>query len=57
MDSAYPGRGILSEKNRPLFDAWDREDPVDAWECERDRRIAALQGNHNPFVIAACGIR
>ena len=57
MDSAYPGRGIRSEKNRPLFDAWDREDPVDAWECERDRRIAALQGNHNPFVIAACGIR
>jgi deoxyribonuclease-1 len=54
MDSVYPGRGILSEKNRPLFEAWNREDPVDAWECERDRRIAALQGNHNPFVAPAC---
>jgi deoxyribonuclease I len=54
MDSAYPGRGIISEKNRPLFEAWYREDPVDPWECERDRRIAALQGNHNAFVAAAC---
>jgi deoxyribonuclease-1 len=40
-------------RNYPLFEAWDWEDPVDAWECERDRRIAALQGNHNPFVAAA----
>jgi deoxyribonuclease I len=55
MDSVYPGRGIISEKNPPLFEAWDREDPVDAWECERDRRIVKLQGNHNPFVAAVCG--
>jgi deoxyribonuclease I len=57
MDASYPGRGILSEKNRPLFEAWNSEDPVDTWECERDRRIAALQGNHNPFVAAVCGTR
>jgi deoxyribonuclease-1 len=57
MDSVYPGRGIISEKNRPLFEAWNTEDPVDAWECERDRRIAQLQGNHNLFVAAACGVR
>jgi deoxyribonuclease I len=54
MDSVYPGRGIISDKNRPLFEAWNTEDPVDPWECERDRRIAALQGNHNAFVAAAC---
>jgi deoxyribonuclease-1 len=35
MDAAYPGRGVISEKNRQLFEAWDREDPVDAWERER----------------------
>ena len=54
MDTADPERGIISDKNRPLFEAWDKEDPVDAWECERDRRIAQLQGNHNPFIIAVC---
>ncbi|WP_237068349.1 endonuclease [Microbulbifer guangxiensis] len=38
-----------------LFEVWDKRDPVDPAECERDRRIAAVQGNHNPFVRAACG--
>jgi deoxyribonuclease-1 len=57
MEASCPDRGIISDKNRPLFEAWDREDPVDAWECERNRRIAALQGNHNSFVAMACGMR
>jgi deoxyribonuclease-1 len=48
MEASYPGRGIISDKNRPLFEAW---------ECERERRIAALQGNHNSFVAMACGMR
>jgi deoxyribonuclease-1 len=30
MEASYPGRGILSDKNRPLFEAWDRADSVDA---------------------------
>jgi deoxyribonuclease-1 len=50
MDAAYPGRGVISDKNRKLFEAWAREDPVDAWERERVGRIARLQGNTNPFV-------
>lgn len=50
MDWAYPGHGIVSEKNRKLFEAWDKDDPVDAWEIERCRRIEAVQGNRNPFV-------
>jgi len=37
MDSAYPDRGIVSKKNRKMFEAWDKEDPVDDWECERTR--------------------
>ncbi len=24
--------------------------PVTDWECERDERIAKVQGNHNPYV-------
>ena len=50
MDAAYPGRGVISEKNRKLFEAWDTEDLVDAWKRERVRRIEQLQGNTNPFV-------
>jgi deoxyribonuclease-1 len=55
MDWAYPGRGVVSNKNRRLFDAWDRQDPVDAWECERAGRIERIQGNVNPFVKPQCG--
>jgi deoxyribonuclease-1 len=54
MDWAYPGRGVISGKNRKLFDAWDRQDPVDAWECERAGRIERIQGNVNPFVKEMC---
>ena len=54
MDWAYPGHGVISKKNRKLFQAWDKEDPVDAWECERCRRIEKIQKNENPFVKKAC---
>ncbi len=35
MNWAYPGHGVISKKNRKLFQAWDKIDPVDDWECER----------------------
>ena len=54
MDQAYPGRGVVSRKNRPLFEAWAAQDPVDRWECERARRIARVQGNVNHVVELAC---
>ena len=54
MEWAYPGHGVISNKNRKLFDAWDRQDPVDDWECERARRVEQIQGNQNPFVQQAC---
>jgi deoxyribonuclease-1 len=50
MNAAYPGRGIISRQNEQLFEAWDKEDPVDNWERERARRIEQIQGNRNPFV-------
>src|SRR5215470_7912826 len=50
MDWAYPGHGIISRSNQKLFEAWDKEDPVDDWERERARRIEAIQGNRNPFI-------
>ena len=54
MEAAYPGRGIVSTKNRKLFEAWSTKDPVDAWECERSRRIEEIQGNTNEIVASAC---
>ncbi len=57
MDKAYPGRGIISRKNRKLFDAWAKLDPVDKWECERQERIKGIQGNGNPFVEGECGVK
>ena len=54
MDSVYPGRGIISKKNRKLFNTWDRSDPVDQWECERTRRIEMIQDNRNEIVIRRC---
>ena len=54
MDSVYPDRGIISKKNRKLFDAWNRGDPVDKWECERAKRIERIQGNRNEVVMRDC---
>lgn len=40
----------LSDHHRVLFDAWNRADPPDAFERERNARIRALQGSGNPFI-------
>ncbi len=50
MNAAYPDRGLVDDAHRALFDRWDTEDPPDAWERERNRRIAERQGNANPFI-------
>lgn len=54
MEYAYPGHGIISEKNRKLFEAWDRQYPVESWECERYRKILAVQKNENPILRDRC---
>lgn len=40
----------LSRQDEQLFAAWSRQDPPDAWEIERNRRIEAIQGKGNRFV-------
>ena len=47
----------LSRQQTQLFQAWDKLYPVTQWECERDRRIAKIQGNNNPYVLRACQAR
>jgi deoxyribonuclease-1 len=54
MDLSYPGKGIVSDRLRKLFEAWDRQFPPDAWECRRAEKIRAIQGNENTFVTARC---
>ena len=54
MNRAYPGRGIIGKKTGKLFEAWNRQYPVSAWECERARKIESIQGNENPFVKEPC---
>ncbi len=40
----------LSRQDQQLYTAWSRQDPPDAWEVERNRRIQAIQGKDNKFV-------
>lgn len=54
MDGAYPIRGIISNKNRKLFEAWAAADPVTPWECTRARAIEKIQGNRNEVLAEAC---
>jgi deoxyribonuclease I len=54
MESSYPGRGIVSKKNRKLFEAWSKEDPVDSWECQRARFIQKVQVRPNNIVLSSC---
>ncbi|MGK0366897.1 MAG: deoxyribonuclease-1, partial [Thermoproteota archaeon] len=54
MDQAYPGHGIISNKNSKLFASWNLIDPIDDAECNRVEKIASIQGNINPFVSTHC---
>ncbi|WP_092525996.1 endonuclease [Onishia taeanensis] len=40
----------ISRQQQQLFTAWAKQDPVDAWEKERNQRITAIQGSGNPYV-------
>ncbi len=44
----------LSRQQTQLMQVWNKTYPVSHWECERDVRIAKIQGNHNSFVYNSC---
>ena len=44
----------LSPSQLKLYSAWNKIHPTNAWECERNRRIFAIQKNQNDFVQAQC---
>lgn len=45
----------ISERDQKVLEAWDRQDPVDEWEIERNRRIRSIQGNGNPWIERRAG--
>ena len=53
MAASYP-QYRLSSAQRQLMEAWDRQYPVDQWECLRAKRIEKIQGNENAFVAEPC---
>lgn len=40
----------ISNKQRKLFELWDKNDPVSDWERKRAKRIEKIQGNKNKFI-------
>lgn len=40
----------LSDAQRKMFEVWNKEHPVTAWELEKNRRVKAIQGNSNPYI-------
>ena len=53
MEDAYP-RYKISKKMKKMLVVWDKEHPVDEWECKRAKRIEKVQGNPNKFVKEPC---
>lgn len=54
MEKEYPGRGVISDKNKKLFEAWDKLYPVTPWECKRAQKIEAIQGSSNSVLKERC---
>jgi deoxyribonuclease-1 len=48
MEDTYGFR--LSDQDRKLFTVWSKQDPPDAWEIERNQRIAVIEGKDNKFI-------
>ncbi len=46
----------LETAERATFEQWNREDPPDAWEIERNNRIRTIQGTGNFFVENHSGV-
>ncbi len=48
MEDTYGFR--LSDQDRKLFTVWSKQDAPDAWEIERNQRIAKIEGKENRFI-------
>uniref|UniRef100_UPI000CBC2465 endonuclease n=1 Tax=Psychromonas sp. Urea-02u-13 TaxID=2058326 RepID=UPI000CBC2465 len=53
MDQTY-SRYSMSKSQKQLMNAWDKMYPVSKWECQRSKKIEAVQGNPNKIVNSRC---
>ena len=53
MEDTYGFR--LSDQDRKLFSVWSKQDAPDAWEIERNKRIAKVQDKENRFISEYVG--
>lgn len=56
MQDTYK-RYKMSKQQAKLMSAWDKLYPVTEWECERAKRILALQGNENRIMSERCNMK
>lgn len=57
MESTYPGRGIISEKNQKLFEAWDTQYPVEPWECAWYQKVQSVSNVDNLILKNRCVVK
>lgn len=50
LDDALDGSDTVAMGKLSALLAWNEEDPVDAFETQRNDRIYGYQGNRNPFI-------
>ena len=53
MENNYP-RYSMSRQQRQLMNAWDKQYPVNSWECKRTKKITVLQSGNNEVVQSRC---
>jgi deoxyribonuclease-1 len=53
MEQSYP-KYSMSKPQRQLMSAWDKQYPVNVLECQRAKKIAAIQLNDNEIVKSRC---
>ncbi|MDN2662637.1 endonuclease [Psychromonas sp. 14N.309.X.WAT.B.A12] len=56
MEEAYSNYN-MSKQQRQLMNAWDKMYPVNAWECERAKKISVLQKSSNLVVQSRCEVK
>ena len=54
FEARYPGRGVISNKNRKLFLAWDKMYPVTELECKRWKALEENAG-YKHLLVGRCG--
>ena len=54
MEQSYPQYVKFESSLKKLLIKWDKDDPVDNWECKRAEKIFKIQGNLNQIITKRC---